>query len=188
MIGKAALAVVNIFLRPSFCIVRFLWWRLSFLFYWGWTVDFNLRFVRPTPIILGCSLLIIRDWAAVLGIGFCDWLFLWWYCKELSWPRDRLLLSMLLSVPVSSTKEDDLASTSISYSISYSISFSTEFSFSSHYLTSISTFMCEGAVTDLTKEFCSGLSFSMDDSLDFVLIESTWLSLIIVVACDRSAV
>ena len=177
MIGKAALAVVNIFLRPSFYIVRFFWWRLSFLFCWGCTVDFNLRFVRPTPIILGCSLLITIGWAAVRGIGFCDWLFLWWYCKELSWPRDRLLLSTLLSVPVSSTKEDDLASTSISYSIS-----------SSHYLTSISTFMCDGAATDLTKEFCTGLSFSMDDSLDFVLIESTWLSLIIVVACDRSAV
>ena len=76
---------------------------------------------------------------------------------------------MLLSVPVSSTKEDDLASTSISYSIS----FSAVLSISSHYLTSISTFMCEECVIDLFSVLATGLSFSMEDSLDFVLIDST---------------
>ena len=83
-----------------------------------------------------------------------------------------MLLSTLLSVPVSSTNEDDLASTSISYSIS---SFSTESSFSSHYLTSISTFMGGGCATDLINDVVTliGLTFSMDDSLDFVLIERT---------------
>ena len=155
IIGKAALAVVTIFLSYSFYIVRFFWWRLSFLFCCGWAVDFNLRFAKPTPITLGCSLFMTRGCAAVLPSGFWDWLFLWWYCKEFSWlssplclyffkSLDRLLLSTLLSVPVSSTNEDDLASTSISYSIS----FSSALSISSHYLTSISTLMCEGATTD----------------------------------------